>query len=338
MPSLTNINWEKSDEWNRFLELGLQIRTRNSGEEIQFWKDVPKDAHGFELFERGKFQFWSATDGKYFGRIGAFILPEQGEGFIGWYECDRNDAVSNSLFDAAVTWLKSSKCKSILGPINGTTWHAYRFNLTGAVPKFTGEPFQPMYYVDQWMKQSFLPVIFYKSTFSPIDQMQIPSWEEMHRQLQPLGIKLIDLTPAYYEINKSSLHVLLCESFKPNPFFTIISLNTFIELYDSVVKNIPAGFLYALDSGGVPVGIALTYPDRLGDKAKLVVKTFAVHPQWQGKGLGWLLGKLPYTIARQHGLELVVHALMFGQNRSAYMSQKLGMVATQEYAVFEKKI
>ena len=65
---------------------------------------------------------------------------------LGAYESIDDELVAMALFDEANTIAKENKYSFILGPIEGSTWYSYRFNVAGEKDRFSMEPLHKEYY------------------------------------------------------------------------------------------------------------------------------------------------------------------------------------------------
>ena len=80
----------------------------------------------------------SCTDGKPYG-------------MIGFFEAENDVEAAHRLFDRAIAWLKKLDSGTIIGPIDGDTWHSYRLNIGPfSEPPFLMEPYNPPYYRQLW--------------------------------------------------------------------------------------------------------------------------------------------------------------------------------------------
>ena len=65
----------------------------------------------------------------------------QSVGTLGFFEAQNQPAEISSLLRSAALWLKRNGCDVVIGPLDGDTWHSYRFNLGPTNdPPFLSEP------------------------------------------------------------------------------------------------------------------------------------------------------------------------------------------------------
>jgi len=348
-----NIDSNSPEEWNDFLECGSRIRKKNSALEVEFWQDTKTVAHVNDSTRVESYAFWTLEGGGREARIGAYKCQGSADGYIGWYECDPDEAISKQLFNAAFEWMKEQGCESVIGPVNGSSWYSYRFNLEHAQPLFPGDPFQPLYYVEQWQNAGFGIMERYESSYTPLPEQGALSFEEAEKQFNEKGLVLKRLTPELYMEHRTVLHGFLNEAFTNNPLFVEIDIEEFGSIYDELPSKLPEGFAYmAVDKSNAPVCLNIAYPDifyttyqaasvtdTLMTAPKLIVKTLVTHPDWQSHSLGTLMIRLLMDVARNHGIKDAIHALMYLDNVSAKAGQrKFNTVSARTYALFQKSL
>lgn len=187
-----------------------------------------------------KFKCFIYTDGNINqGRIAAFIDPElqkkyPGLGFVGMYDSVDNETVSFSLLNTAIEWLKRSDCKTIVGPVDFSIWHNYRFLTNGFDQEaFLGEPRNPTYYPQLYEKFGFKKKYTWKSQlmdrkasllFISENKTQADLWNK-------LGYSYVKLTNK----NKSELmkktYQILIKAYEVFPLFRVISEYDFLNHY-----------------------------------------------------------------------------------------------------------
>jgi len=331
-------------DWEHFLQTGTVVRRKVSPRWSSVWKDPSSRVH----LEHAR--FWT-IEGK--GRIGAFYLPSDHIGFLGWYECIDDPQIAAHLIHTAVEWLENKNCSKIIGPINGSSWYPYRFNLDSEHPLFAGEPFQPAFYLDQWKSAGFFPSIYYHS--SAIDLAASGGIGESDFQLflEELGLQRLPLDTDNYLRQKGQILDLLNECFQVNPLFESLEIEEFSWIFDRLPGGLQQDLSFLLlDTEGSLVGLYLSYPDSLHPKhegnpeakdleksPKLIVKTVATHPKWQGKQIGSQVVRYLHCQGRKMGMTHAIHALMYLKNISFSTTQrKFPSHTVRTYALLEKRL
>ncbi|HEY4222516.1 MAG TPA: hypothetical protein VGO62_14270, partial [Myxococcota bacterium] len=84
------------------------------------------------LFRHVARRFFLVDGERAHGRCAAFVNPRLKDqagnpyGQIGMYEVD-GPSVGRRLIERALAWLSERGCQAVLAPMNGSTWHSYRF-------------------------------------------------------------------------------------------------------------------------------------------------------------------------------------------------------------------
>lgn len=298
--------------------------------------------------------FIAIVPSEYAARLVAFYYPDDPEtGFIGWYECTNNPALSNEMISEACDWLKKEGCRKVIGPINGSTWYSYRFNMTSEDPLFPGEPNQPMYFIDQWKNAGFIKSVNY-ITEKPSKNIIVPSDEEDVRSLLvKSGLKLLRFPSNPDESVRQKLYDFFHLCFENNPLFRPIILEDYTKLISESKLIMDPGLTFlVMDSEENIVGAYLSYMDayhldyilqKLQDEIyannKLIIKTIATHPNRQNQQIGTIIINLIHNLAYKNGYDEVVHALMYSDNISAKKGrEKFKTKVIREYCLMEKEL
>lgn len=336
----------------RFYACGQSIRANHDIELAKFWKGS-RNLHRITANENLISTFLITEDDGDQGRLGAYYEKGQDTGFLGWYECIDDPEVAKELIRAGIDWLKDKGCTKVVGPIDGSTWYGYRFNLTHDKPLIVSEPFQPRCYVNQWIASGFEEAETYTTTYSAFPDIPLLSEEEVGEKLAGVGLKLQSLTRDLLKAIDARLYDFLIITFPGNPYFSHVEK----EEYDEFSAGFPAVLderysFIAVDQEENPIAFVTCLIDsykenyqKLGNakeafaEDKLIVKTVATHPDWQNKQIGTMLVSASYSAAIADGLKNVVHALMYEDNVSAKEGErKFKTVPFIKYALFEKSL
>ena len=261
-------------------------------------------------------------------------------GALGHYAALDDEAAAVLLGEACAR-LRVEGCHAALGPLDGSTWRPYRFVTErapkggAAAPPFFLEPDHPAAYPAQWVRAGFAPTEHYHSAaglLAPAEALPLPE-----------GVALRPFDAACPDGDLRALHALALRAFAQNPYFTPISEVEFVAMYGALLPAVPPELVVLAERGGALVGVALGVPDLLerarGGVETFVLKTLAVAPEEEGRGLGRAL--LAHAHARAYGLGFrrVVHALMHGENRSARLSTRAGAASViRRYALFARAL
>lgn len=254
--------------------------------------------------------------------------PDAVAGAIGhaaWGDADAGAA----LLGAAVARLREAGCTHALGPMDGSTWHAYRVVTEAAPgggtsePPFAMEPFPPPPVAEAFARAGFAPVAHYLS--SRVDRLPDAA-EAVAARLGALAGEGVALAPAGdLEVALDAIYRVSLVAFPGNAFYTPLGRDAFLATYRPLLPHVDPRLVWLAHAGGAPLGFAFGVPD-LAQAARgeavdtVVVKTVAVVPEARALGLGGALVGALHEAARSAGYGRAIHALMHEANTSVRIS------------------
>jgi GNAT superfamily N-acetyltransferase len=234
---------------------------------------------------------------------------------LGWYECIDDPSAAAALFDAIFDHCRRHGFTSVIGPMNGSTWHRYRFAEPSTNPPFFLDVHNPPWYIEQWEASGFSAIARYYSTrLDGVEQ----DLDEHRTRLADIGITIRSFDVSHFEYELHLLYTLSVAGFRSNYLYTDIGYDEFAEIYRPVQPLVrPEFVLIAEDAEGEGIGYVFAI-DNLYERQKrsLVMKSAAVLPEQQGNGLGHLLLASVHQAAFERGYSEIIHALMSEGNRS----------------------
>ena len=267
-------------------------------------------------------------------------------GNVNIYEKYRKD--EEQLFNKVFEELKKEGIETIIGPLNGTTWNTYRYvTEKGNGRLFLLEPWNEDYSVSLFEKLDFKHLAGYISTV--MEGMNSDGRKNLNKKIEKL--KKFD----YYEDirvesaeNKDLLTVLnkvydlTVEAFKNNFLYSELEREIFLKMYLSYEDKIVKKFFKMLYLRDELIGYVFGIPNytELGYKGKIdtiILKTIAVSPEYNGKGMGYILINSLIEEAEKEGYENVIYALMHESNVSKNIGLLLGNVL-RKYTLFIKEL
>ena len=252
------------------------------------------------------------------------------------------------LFNKIFEELKKEGIETIIGPLNGTTWNTYRYvTEKGNGKPFLLEPWNEDYSVSLFEKLDFKHLAGYISTV--MKGMNSDGRKNLDKKIEKL--KKFDY---YKDIrvesaeNKDLLKVLnkvydlTVEAFKNNFLYSELEREIFLKMYMSYEDKIVKKFFKMLYLKGELIGYVFGIPDytELGYKGKIdtiILKTIAVSPEYNGKGMGYILINSLVEEAEKEGYENVIYALMHESNVSKNIGLLLGNIL-RRYTLFIKEL
>ena len=124
-------------------------------------------------------------------------------------------------------------------------------------------------------------------------------------------------------------------SFNANNFFTPITFEAFLKLYQPLLPFIdPQHVLFARDRDGALQGFlfGMTNMANQTGKPEVILKTYASRM----RGVGYLLADTYHRRSLEMGFETVIHALFHEANTSRNRSEKHGAEIFRRYALMAK--
>ena len=258
---------------------------------------------------------------------------------IGSYECVDDDAVSEQFLQSIFAWLHSKAYEFVIGPMEGSTWHTYRFSLHNSAPNFMMEPYHHIYYNEHFKKVGFSCISKYCSNLDDtmlVNKNLEKQFESRHKN-SPFELRSL----FYDDFQRELLRIAqFCnEAFAENFLFTPMDVEKVANYYSALKKWIdPELILILNDAAGNMQGLLFCIQDHLNKSEKtLIVKTLARKKQSVYKGAGaYMLSKL-MTKARQKEYQRCIHAFMMNDNALS-LSEKIEGKSYKEYMLYGKKL
>jgi GNAT superfamily N-acetyltransferase len=279
---------------------------------------------------------------------------DQAVGLVGHYAA-ADARAGRAVLDRACRRLAEEGCTCAMGPMDGATWHSYRFVTDrGARPPFVLEPWHPPAYPEHFREAGFEPLARYVSSIgADFDDGHVPSVSEAPPG-DDLRVRALDLDRFEEELRR--LHGLVTASFADNFLYTPLPEADFVALHRPYRSFLAPECVRLLEQQQGDetrlVGVAFMVPDLLQSKTTsslppgaqaergepvdtAVLKTLAVHPDLMGQGLGRWLTEHVHAVAGRRGHRRVLHALMHEDN----VSRRLGHgEVLRRYTLFRRDL
>jgi GNAT superfamily N-acetyltransferase len=263
-------------------------------------------------------------------------------GLVGHYAAA--DALAESLLQLACERLRQAGCALAIGPMDGSTYQAYRLVTEhGPEPPFFLEPQNP----DSW------PVHFAASGFSPLAHYYSAVQEhldttdvrlpEIERQMESLGVRVRPLDAVAFEHELRHVYPVVAAGFAQSLLASPIDEEAFVAQYRPLAALLAPELVQIAETDERAVGFLLVVPDwlqaRRGEAVDTaIVKTMAVLPDYQRQGLGILLSSRAQAAARALGYTRAIHALMHEGNVSRRLSATYQGRVIRRYTLFMKNL
>ena len=252
------------------------------------------------------------------------------------------------IFNEIFENLKKDCIETIIGPLNGTTWNTYRYVTDkGHRSPFLMEPWNEDYYVELFENLGFKPLAYYISTvmenMNPVQRGHLSKKIEKLKKFdyyKDITVKSAENEDLITVLNK--VYDLTIEAFKNNFLYSELDREIFLKMYMSYEDKIVKKFfkmLYLKDEligyvFGIPDYAELQYKEKI---ETMILKTIAISPKYNGKGMGYILIDELVKEAERSGYKNVIYALMHEKNISKNIGSLLGD-ELRRYALFIKEL
>ena len=273
-------------------------------------------------------------------RCVARLGDEDSFGTIGFFEAMDDVPACRLLLAAAEDWLREHGVRRVLGPMNGDTWHGYRFAVgPWDVPPFLKEPWNPRYYPSLWDACGYEVEDNYLSARITDPSAAAGRLMPFLRRVRRRGYTFRSIRKARLEEDLDILYRLSTCIFEENRHYTPIAREAFMGLYEGIGPIlVPSLCQFCCAPDGKEIGFMFCYPDygdavramtgRRGVRAKLAflwhrrrasrvcLKSLGCLPEYRGTGAGPALVALALEEVAKRGYREALMCLMHEDNDS----------------------
>jgi hypothetical protein len=229
----------------------------------------------------------------------------------------------------------------VVGPMNGTKWAPYRLALPEGAPcRFPLEPRNPAYYCALWESLGYRVIANYTSSSFPLGPDSFPRLEKAKRIMSARGITASDFRPDRLDDELNAIFDVSVVSFRNNYLYAPITREEFFAQYRPIVSRLrPHDAVIGRRADGTPVGFVFGFPNPYAPAGtEYVLKTIAVLPYSDCRGLGGLLVDWMTKSAYEDGFRLAYHALMHEDNISSNMGNHAHARVCRRYRLYAKDL
>lgn len=227
----------------------------------------------------------------------------------------------------ALDQLRAMGTAQVIGPMEGDTWHSYRFvTETDDSPPFLLEPSNKPYAPALFLEAGFQPIGSYFSARVALTDAPPPPPPSADFTITPWSG---DNPEALF----SQVFDLSVQAFSRNAFYKPISRDAFLQMYLPVVPLMKKDLIFfAATAEGQLVGFLFGIPNYAeGPQTQTVIlKTYASLMPGAGRHLAHAF----HASARALGYQAAIHALIHDDNLSALRSAVEGAHVFRRYALF----
>jgi len=269
-------------------------------------------------------------------------LEQHEVGVIGHYACVDDEAAA-CLIEEAVGRLRRQSCTVAIGPMDGNTWRRYRFVTDGGKePPFFLEPTNPPEWPLQFERAGFAPLAEY---FSALNRDLAQKDERIARhqvRLADLGITIRTAEGESLEEQLGKIYSVSRIAFTQNFLYTEILERAFRAQYTKILPHVRPELVLLAERRSELVGYLFAIPD-LAQAARgavidtFLIKTVAILPDTELRGLGSVLVARAHDQGLRIGFRRCIHALMHENNISRNISGH-SAATMRRYTVYSREI
>jgi len=292
-------------------------------------------------FEGRQALFLAGDAARVAARISFSLLDDAGRpcGLLGLFEAVNNTHAARALFQAALDWLRAQGVKTVIGPMDGDTWHRYRLNVGPFdTPPFLMEPYNPAYYPTLWESSGFSQIEGYYSSCVEDVPAAVRETERIAARALARGYELRPFRIHAVRDDLLKIYEISRRIFAKNRFYTEITSDEFLALYRGIDKLLVDGLnWFARDDSGEDVGFVFAFPNRIGAAPPdaVNIKTLGVVPERQRTGVALALMHRVYSEIAKAGYRRANLCLIRDGNSSGRMDGGQGRVF-RRYALYQR--
>lgn len=253
--------------------------------------------------------------------------------YFGFFEVINDKEVFEALWEQLTDFAKSLNIEKILGPVNGTIWHQYRVVSKNFTDKyFPSEPITRSFYYDFLKSKNPTHQEEYHSAYRTNFDVIMQHTKESYDNAFKNGIIIEKVINFDLELMKV-LYAFSKQIFSKNWGFVPLNFNEFIELYNTDKLENFIGSVHLAKINSQIIGFCLN----IETDDSLIMKTIAVVPEYQQKGVGNALVYAVHDDAKKNKKDYVIYALINKKNKIQHFP-KDEVSIMREYVAFEFKI
>jgi|SRR3989344_5026363 len=330
-----NVIRYKNNENLRNQYLALVSSKYSSFKNFEYFFSDLKEAVRFSLSNQ-QTDFLAIIEGeKMIAHIALILDPQlpKNKAFWGFFESQNNEEIFTLLWEKLKELAKEKGINQLLGPINGSVWHQYRFiKEIDTSPFFKTELFCEPFYYDLVKKICSEEIPYYSAYRNDFNKL-ISITESFYKKMIDDGFTIIESTEVTEKQLKDVLN--LCKTvFKNSWGYIDISDTDFASLYSSQKFSNHLSKVYFLQKDKKVIGYCSIL---IEDNESLILKTIAILPEFQSFGLGNALIHKIHIDAQKNQCKKIIYALIREDNGVKRLP-KDDAVIFRRYVAFESNI
>lgn len=260
-------------------------------------------------------------------------------GLLGFFECVDDGTFAKTLFTKSLKWLKEQGRLIVRGPVNLNAWQNFRLCLSEKNPPFLFEPFNRAYYKSLFMNFGFQVAQENVSTIEKVDKTNLGSYKSFYLGLRKKGFRFYPISKQFFKRDIQKIYKIALKTFNRAWSFTPITLEEFFYIFSPLKELVDEEYILLVDNQkGQTIGFFFAFSDSFNPyKKRLILKTAAVLPKYQGAKIGHAMFYLEYLLAKKNKLSEIIFSTMREGNESINFIRKIGKIY-RRYHVYELKL
>jgi hypothetical protein len=250
---------------------------------------------------------------------------------FGAFSC-KTAAAGAEVLGQAIAHAQAQGLRQIIGPMDGDTWHSYRFvTKTDGSPAFLLEPAPNDIGLAVVTAAGFSQISSYFSARVPLVQTALtvpPATEDF-------TVETWDGSDP--EVLFNQVYDLSCTAFSRNAFYKPISRAAFLAMYMPLVPMLKRELIFFARRPDASLAGFLFGTPNYGEgptPSSVILKTYAS----LARGAGQHMAHAFHKAAAAAGYETAIHALIHDDNLSALRSASEGAEVFRAYGLFGRKL
>jgi GNAT superfamily N-acetyltransferase len=263
-------------------------------------------------------------------------------GVIGHY-ASQGDEPASALLQQALTALRRCGCTIAIGPMDGNTWRHYRFVTdAGSEKPFFLEPANPPEWPLQFGRAGFQPLAEYYSALNTNLTLEDERVAHHATRLAERGIMIRFATGENLNEQLSRIYTVSRIAFTRNLLYTELPEDAFRAQYAKILPYARHELVLLAERGTELAGYLFAIPDLAqATRGELIdtflIKTVAILPHPELRGLGSVLVARAQQQGLQMGFRRCIHALMHENNISRNISGHYA-ATMRRYTLFSREL
>ncbi len=278
----------------------------------------------------GRFAFYENPSLEYQGQAAACI---------GSYECIPDQKTSHLLLEKAKELAAQKKYQWLIGPMEGSTTHPYRFSQNNQSPNFFMEPYHHIYYNKQFQKAGFQSIAEYCSNQTSSFQYSQEAADQLEQNFIENGATFRNLNLKDLDSDLRKIAVLSQSAFADNFLYTPIQIEDFVTKYKKHSPLFDPRLIWIVEDQQQEMQAFLfAIKDYCDPKQEtLIIKSMARKKTSSFKGIGSVLSAKAYQTAKALNYKKVIHAFIYQDNNSLSISKNFSGSPYKSYALYGLK-